>query len=168
MLDGKRLKQALRMCLVDEKGKFDNLAREAFGSNQLLARPWVLCQWLAALKEVHPWHGFTALPDFQLLRKKTDGRIRAAAFARDSSLAELESHNSMSRPEAGWRAMPRRPCLLLSGLSPWHGPCWLAWHDQDLHDSSSDPLAFMWDHACSPEVPSALLETGALCAEHLA
>jgi hypothetical protein len=72
MLDEKHLKQTLRMCLVDEKGKFDNLAREAFGSNQLLARPWVLCQRLAALKEVHPWCDFIALPDFQLLRKKIE------------------------------------------------------------------------------------------------
>jgi hypothetical protein len=42
MLNEKHLKQTLRTHLVDEKGKFSSLAREAFGSNQLLARPWVL------------------------------------------------------------------------------------------------------------------------------
>jgi hypothetical protein len=81
-------------------------------------------------------------------------------FACDSSLTELESSNSVSRPVAGWRAMPRRPCLSLSGLGPRHRPCRRAWHDQDLHDSSSDPLAFMWDHACSPEALSILWRLG--------
>jgi hypothetical protein len=81
-------------------------------------------------------------------------------FVCDTSLMELELWSSMSQPVAGWRAMPRQPCLSLSGLGPWHGPCRRAWHDQDLHDSNSDPLAFVWDCACSPEAPSILWRLG--------
>jgi hypothetical protein len=81
-------------------------------------------------------------------------------FACDSSLTELESRNSMSRPVAGWRAVPRPPCLLLSSLGPWRRPCRRAWHDQDLRDSNSDPLTLMWDRACSPEALSILWRLG--------
>jgi hypothetical protein len=87
-------------------------------------------------------------------------RVRTGALVCDSPLAELELCNSVSWPEAGRRAVPRPPCLLLGSLSPWHGPCRLAWHDQDLRDSSSDPLAFMWVRACSLKALSVLWRLG--------
>jgi hypothetical protein len=51
---------------------------------------------------------------------------------------------------------------------PWQGFATRALSVVVVHGSNSDPLAFMWDRACSPETLSILGHAGALCAKCLA
>jgi hypothetical protein len=54
MGDVEYLKNILKLHFVDEEGKFDRLAKEAFGTTTILARPYVIKQWLLVLQQVHP------------------------------------------------------------------------------------------------------------------
>jgi hypothetical protein len=82
--------------------------------------------------------------------------------------AGMRLNNSSPRPEAGWLAMPRPPCLLSGSLGPRHRPHWLAWQGQDLHDCPLRSVGFHVDPRLLSESPSVPEGTGALCAKHLA
>jgi len=49
-LDLEQLKNQLSIYFVTDKGSHDSLANAVFGSSRILARPWVIAQWLLVLK----------------------------------------------------------------------------------------------------------------------
>ena len=53
ILNIQKLKQQLMVCLVDDKGKLDSLAREVFEATNILGRPWVVAQWLSVLPRLN-------------------------------------------------------------------------------------------------------------------
>ena len=50
LLDLEQLKNQLSIYFVTDKGSHDSLANAVFGSSRILARPWVIAQWLLVLK----------------------------------------------------------------------------------------------------------------------
>lgn len=54
MLEMNSLKKLMQMYMVDPKGRPDAIARDLFRTVNLLARPFVIAQWLTVLKWLHP------------------------------------------------------------------------------------------------------------------
>ena len=63
------LKETLKVYLLSPDGKFDELANCAFGRHELLARPWVLHQWIPILKEVNPKYKSVPIPSYMELHR---------------------------------------------------------------------------------------------------
>jgi hypothetical protein len=97
--------------------------------------------------------------DFHL-RAMGSSRICTGILRVTHRWAGLRLNNSSPRPEAGWLAAPRPPCLLPGSLGPRHRPCWLAWQGQDSHDCPLRFVGFHVDPCLLSESPSALWELG--------
>jgi len=50
------LKGLMQIYMVDHKARVDSLFRHVFGTANITARPWVVAQWLTALKWSHPFY----------------------------------------------------------------------------------------------------------------
>jgi hypothetical protein len=72
MFDENGLVSLLKVFLLDDKGDLDRLARSAFGRADLLARPWVVCQWIVFLGFVHVAYIDETFPSVDEIRVKID------------------------------------------------------------------------------------------------
>jgi hypothetical protein len=68
--DKERLARLMLFYMVDDKGNPDFLAAKIFRSTRLLARPWVLAQWLVVLHRLNPAYKDLELGDtYELIQK---------------------------------------------------------------------------------------------------
>jgi hypothetical protein len=103
MFDEKGLVSLLRIFLLDDKGDLDRLARSAFGRTDLLARPWVVCQWILFLSQVHSAYMGEAFPSVREIAcriDKTNELIKSRA-ARVDVRAVLDFENQIGSDVAG-------------------------------------------------------------------
>ena len=116
MFDEDRLKSTIKMHLLDAEGRFDALAQEAFGRCDILARPWVIYQWLVILNKVHSSYGHIQVPSYEVIRSKIEtanGYMRASAtltsakgaIAHENSIGSDVSHAQSSELPCGSRGV---------------------------------------------------------------
>jgi len=72
MFEVGRLKSLLKVYLLDSHGNIDFLHHQAFGRTNLLARPWVVWQWLLFLKCTHPMYKDLRVPSWSTVQKNMD------------------------------------------------------------------------------------------------
>ena len=72
MFDEAGLVALLKVFLLDDKGNIDRLSRAAFGRVDLLARPWVVCQWILFLHAVHVSYIDEVFPSVEEIRAKIE------------------------------------------------------------------------------------------------
>jgi hypothetical protein len=115
MFDKDGLVSLLRIYLLDDKGNLDRLARIAFACSDLLARPWVVCQWISVLTYINVAYKGCWFPDTGTIFTRitsANKEIRRRAFLVDdrttvesdaaigSDVANTQGRE-VSRPTAG-------------------------------------------------------------------
>ena len=63
MFDEKGLELLIQIFLLDDKGHLDDLIKSAYGRLDMLARPWVVVQWIVVLVHVHPLYENLDIPN---------------------------------------------------------------------------------------------------------
>lgn len=125
MFTVERMKDTLKLYLLGPDGRLDSLTRLAFGRHDLLARPWVLYQWINVCKAVNPEYkdvpdlsygllhrnvteandyireNMTTINDNQTLRFETGLGSDVAKVQSDEVSDPTNKHESMLQTEPG-------------------------------------------------------------------
>jgi hypothetical protein len=96
MFDKDGLVLLLRIFFLDDKGGLDRLARIAFAHTNLLARPWVVCQWIAVLAVIHLGYKDSSFPSSSVIASN----IRAANEEIKLRAVCIEDHGAVESDAA--------------------------------------------------------------------
>jgi len=94
LLESDSLKVLLRMFLLDPKGDPDRLSRDIYGTALIMARPWVIAQWLLVLKWLHPFYkdlDVSKIKEVEHVIQHINSRLQANAInVTDPNIIEYE------------------------------------------------------------------------------
>jgi hypothetical protein len=85
LLDMNALKGLLQIFLVDHKGNHDSLAEAVFSTSALIARPFVIAQWLLVLQKVHRHYFDLHVESITRLKEIVDQMSKLEQHLRDSA-----------------------------------------------------------------------------------
>jgi hypothetical protein len=94
MFDEKGLELLLRIFLLDDKGRLDNLVRMAHGRADIMARPIVVVEWITVLIHVHVYYKDLQIPSWdeiiERINRSNDRIMKTATRIDDVRINEVE------------------------------------------------------------------------------